>query len=640
MGNKGLLFVITAKGKDTSQANGQILHEEELAFLADKGITKGQATQTVITHNAAYQADDLDAYEFGCDELNTAKVSLMANLSHYGSDVLTESSVVNHSETEITNDSNAILYSQYVHETQQAAVQNSNSSAQQAEQAFWSYNSMNSLEPNPSCTPIKVEVPKELPKENGLIIAALKDELRKLKGKALVDSVVTTHTIAPEMLKINVEPIAPRLLNNRTAHSDYLRLTQEQTTILRKVVKQHSKLNANFKLICVKCSGCMLYDNHDLCVLNVINDVNARVKSKYVKKTSKRKVWKPTGKQNGIVKRCNRTLIEAACTMLVYTKALLFLWAEAVATACYNQNRSIIRLRHEPALHEMTHTTISLGLVSNPSSSTPFVPTSEINLDLLFQPMFDKLINPSPSVDLPAPKVIASIAEVVALEPAALTGSPSSTTVNQDAPSPIEPTTYKHALTQACWIKAMQEELNEFKRLEAWELIPHPDKVMVIILKWIYKVKLDELGGILKNMARLVARGYHVKMAFLNGILRDEVYISQPDGFVDKDNLNHVYKLKKALYGLKQAPRACAIALCCNNVQHSRSKHIDIRFHFIKDQFENRLVELYFVNTEYQLANIFTKALSRERIEFLINKLGMRSFTLETLKQFADEAEE
>ncbi|GJU08877.1 hypothetical protein Tco_1125307 [Tanacetum coccineum] len=83
-----------------------------------------------------------------------------------------------------------------------------------------------------------------------------------------------------------------------------------------------------------------------------------------------------------------------------------------------------------------------------------------------------------------------------------------------------------------------------------------------------------------------------------------------------------------------------AIALYCNNVQHSRSKHIDIRFHFIKEQVENGVVELYFVNTEYQLADIFTKALCRERIEFLINKLGMRSFTPKTLKQLADEAEE
>ncbi|GKB96514.1 retrovirus-related pol polyprotein from transposon TNT 1-94, partial [Tanacetum coccineum] len=158
----------------------------------------------------------------------------------------------------------------------------------------------------------------------------------------------------------------------------------------------------------------------------------------------------------------------------------------------------------------------------------------------------------------------------------------------------IEPKTYKDALTQSCWIEAMQEELNEFQRLEVWELVLRLDKVMVITLKWIYKVKMDELGGILKNKARLVAHGYRqeegidfeesfapvarieairiflafathvnmivyqmdVKTAFLNGILREEVYVSQPDGFVDTDRPNHVYKLKKALYGLKQAPRA------------------------------------------------------------------------------------
>ncbi|GJT50689.1 retrovirus-related pol polyprotein from transposon TNT 1-94 [Tanacetum coccineum] len=70
-----------------AQASGQILHGEELAFLADPGIPEGQTTQTVITHNVAYQADDLDAYDSDYDELNTAKVALMANLSHYGSDV-------------------------------------------------------------------------------------------------------------------------------------------------------------------------------------------------------------------------------------------------------------------------------------------------------------------------------------------------------------------------------------------------------------------------------------------------------------------------------------------------------------------------------------------------------------------------
>ncbi|GKE82842.1 hypothetical protein Tco_1552842 [Tanacetum coccineum] len=83
-----------------------------------------------------------------------------------------------------------------------------------------------------------------------------------------------------------------------------------------------------------------------------------------------------------------------------------------------------------------------------------------------------------------------------------------------------------------------------------------------------------------------------------------------------------------------------AIAFCCNNVQHTRSKHIDIRHHFIKEQVENGVVEPYYVRKEYQLAEIFTKPLARERLEFLINKLGMRSMSHETLKKLVDEEEE
>ncbi|GJY62814.1 hypothetical protein Tco_0464274 [Tanacetum coccineum] len=83
-----------------------------------------------------------------------------------------------------------------------------------------------------------------------------------------------------------------------------------------------------------------------------------------------------------------------------------------------------------------------------------------------------------------------------------------------------------------------------------------------------------------------------------------------------------------------------AIALCCNNVQQSRLKHIDVRYHFIKEQGENGIVELYFVRTEYQLADIFTKPLPRERFNFLIEKLGMRSMSSETLKRLTEEEEE
>nr|GEU75809.1 retrovirus-related Pol polyprotein from transposon TNT 1-94 [Tanacetum cinerariifolium] len=351
---------------------------------------------------------------------------------------------------------------------------------------------------------------------------------------------------------------------------------------------------------------------------------------------------------------------------------------------------------------------------------------------------------------------IPSVASPVPVEeapaPVESTGSPSLTYVDQYAPSLktvfeessssdvipiivhpdahskhlIEPKTHKDALTQSCWIVAMQEELHEFDHLEVWKLVPRPDKVMVITLKWIYIVKLDELGDILKNKARLVARGYRqeegidfkesfapvarqeavriflmfaavtiryfrsfsylvqviyvvtlsdpysaathfggvtaahvnmivyqmdVKTTFMNGILHEEVYISQLDTFVDPDNPNHVYRLKKALYGLKQALRAWLVLpkapTCCKKNlsipkrnRQPETMHIDIRYHFIKEQMENEVVELYFVRTEFQLADIFTKALCREKIKFLIDKLGMRSFTSETLKELVDEAEE
>nr|GFD27853.1 putative ribonuclease H-like domain-containing protein [Tanacetum cinerariifolium] len=105
--------------------------------------------------------------------------------------------------------------------------------------------------------------------------------------------------------------------------------------------------------------------------------------------------------ENGVVERRNRTLIEAARTMLIYAQAPLFLWAEAMETVCFTQNRSIIRLRHGktpyelmhgPALNEMTPGTISLGLVQKSSSSTSYVPPLRNDWDLLFQPLFDELL--------------------------------------------------------------------------------------------------------------------------------------------------------------------------------------------------------------------------------------------------------
>ncbi|GJU57242.1 retrovirus-related pol polyprotein from transposon TNT 1-94 [Tanacetum coccineum] len=351
----------------------------------------------------------------------------------------------------------------------------------------------------------------------------------------------------------------------------------------------------------------------------------------------------------------------------------------------------------------MTPATISSGLVPNPPPSTPFVPPSRTDWDLLFQPLFDELLNPSPSVDRPALEVIPPIAEVVALELAASTGSPSSTTIDQDAPSPSNSQTTpetqfpvlsndveeeNHDLDVAHMnndlffgilipendsqassssdIEAIQEELNECERLEVWELVPRLDRVMDITLKWIYKVKLDELGGILKNKARLVACGYRqeeginfeksfapvarldairiflvyaahmnmiayqmdVKTTFLNDILREEVYVSQLDGFVDQDNPNHVYKLKKALYGLKQAPRAWYDLLSKFLLSQEFSKRTVDPILFIRRQGKDiLLVQIYvgdiiFVSTTPELCDQFSKIMCSKFKMLMMGKIS------------------
>nr|GEV50710.1 retrovirus-related Pol polyprotein from transposon TNT 1-94 [Tanacetum cinerariifolium] len=160
--------------------------------------------------------------------------------------------------------------------------------------------------------------------------------------------------------------------------------------------------------------------------------------------------------------------------------------------------------------------------------------------------------------------------------------------------SSIEPANVAEALRDAYWVSAMQEELDQFARLKVWRLVPQPEGKSVIKTKWIFKNKKDESSLVIRNKARLVAVGYSqqegidydetfapvarieairlflayaahkdypvfqmdVKTSFLNGILKEEVYVGQPPGFFSKQYPDHVYALDKALYGLKQAPRA------------------------------------------------------------------------------------
>nr|GEX30527.1 retrotransposon protein, putative, unclassified [Tanacetum cinerariifolium] len=604
LGNKGLLFVTTAK----AQANSHILHEEELAFLADPGITEGQATQTVITHNAAYQADDLDAYGSDCDELNTAKVALMANLCYYGSDVLSEAAVQNSNSSaqqdalilsvieqlkiQVISCTKINLDNKSVIDTLTAELERYKEQVK---------NSMNSSDPSLSYTPTRVEVPKELPKVSmvNTSLKKLKHHLAGFDEESIVSDVPSSSLDECKLSKLfsGIWTLATptrhglvRGLPKLKFEKDHLCSACTIGKIKKKPHKPKSKDTNQEKLYLL---------HMDLCGPMRVASVNGKKYILVIVGFSYETSVARSPQQNGVVERSNRTLIEATRIMLIYSKAPLFLWEEEVATTCYTKNRSIIRLRYdktsyellhdklpdfsffhvfgalcyptndgknlgklqpktdidfdeltvmasehsslELALHEMTPAIISSGLIPNPPPSTPYVPPSRIKWNILFEQLFDELLNPPPSVDLSTLEVIAPIAKVVAPEPVVSTGSPFSTTVDQDAPSPnniigelerpvstrlqlyeqalfcyynaflssVEPKTYKDALTQLCWIEAMKEELNEFECFEVWELIPHPDKVMVINLKWIYKVKLDELGGILKNKARLVARGYH-----------------------------------------------------------------------------------------------------------------------------------
>nr|GEW28359.1 retrovirus-related Pol polyprotein from transposon TNT 1-94 [Tanacetum cinerariifolium] len=129
---------------------------------------------------------------------------------------------------------------------------------------------------------------------------------------------------------------------------------------------------------------------------------------------------------------------------------------------------------------------------------------------------------------------------------------------------PLEQVNVKEAMIDPAWIKSMQEKLLQFKRLDVWVLVPAPDNITPLTLKWLFKNKYDEEntnGSYQDILAYAAPKSFtvfqmDVKTAFLHGTLKEDVYVCQPEGFIDVDHPSHVYKLKKALYGLKQAPKA------------------------------------------------------------------------------------
>ncbi|GJW17863.1 retrovirus-related pol polyprotein from transposon TNT 1-94 [Tanacetum coccineum] len=716
---------------------------------------------------------------------------------------------------------------------------------------------------------------------------------------------------------------------------------------------KHFVRNAKFESTCAICNKYLFDANHDMCVIDYVNDVNVRSKSKS-KRNKMRKVWKPTvddwriivlmiccsriswmmadhGGGDGVVVQIVLWYLDSGCSkhMTGNRSQLINFVSKFLGTVRFGNdhiakimgygdyqmgNVTISRVYYVEGLgHNLfsvgqfcdsdlevafrKHTcfirdlegvdllkgsrgsnlyTLSMEnlllsspicLLSKASKTKSWLwhrRLSHLNFDYITSLAKQGLVRGLPKLKYQKDHLCSACAlvpAVIALEHTVSTGTPSSTTIDQYAPStstsqtnqetpslviplgveeadhdievthidntpyvdfPISEPSSEESSSRVVFPNNVHSVNQPPEHISKWtkdhpldnELVPRSDCVMIITLKWIYKVKLDELGGVLKNKARLVARGYRqeegidFKESFalvarleaihrvLDGILREEVYVSQPDGFVDPENPNHVYKLKKALYGLKQAPRAwydllssfllfqkflkgtvdpilfirregkdilmisqspngiflnqseyaleslkkygmetydpvdtlmvekskldedpqgkavdpthyrgmigtlmyltsnrpdlvLVVCMCARYQAKPTEKHlhavkrifrylrgtINIGMWYSNDscialttfvdadhtgcqdtrkstsrsmqllgdrleQVENRVVELYFVRTEYQLADIFTKPLARERLEFLINKLGMGSMSLETLKKLADEEEE
>ncbi|GJS92569.1 retrovirus-related pol polyprotein from transposon TNT 1-94 [Tanacetum coccineum] len=668
---------------------------------------------------------------------------------------------------------------------------------------------------------IKLTRAKTIEKTTSLLTksATLKAQIKGKTKCVTMPDPMKPKVLAPGMYAIDVKPIPLQIRNNKEVYLEYLKHLKESVGTLHEIFKEARVVQIILWYLDSGCSKHMSGDRSRLWNFTKKFIGTVRFGNDHFGAIMGYEDY-GIGDSNGVVKRRNRILVEAARTMLIFSKALMFLWAEAVATACYTQNRSLIHTRHNKTPYELVHDKkpdlkflcvlgalcypindgedlgklrptadigifigpepilmtpeqISSGLVPNPVPATPYVPPTNKDMEILFQPMFDEYFEPL-SVENSVPP-----AHAVQV-PAVSAGTPSFTTIDQDAPStsyspssfivqpPIshqgvaagptiednpfaqpgnnpfinmfvpEPSSdesssgdisihqktvsykclvvplqfipskvqskiVKTAMDEACWFEAMQEEIHEFDRLQVWELVPKLDRVMIIALKWIYKVKLDEYGDVLKNKAcanatskNMIIFQMDVKTAFLNGELKKEVYAPRAwyntlsrflldskfsKGVVDptmdssnpvdtpmvdrlkldedplgilvdqtrfrgryqaKPTKKHFEAIKRVFWYLRGTinwglwyPKDTAMTLTAYvDADHAGCQDTK------RKQVENGVIEIYFVTMDYQLADIFTKALLRERFEFLLPRLGMKSISLETLKRLQDGEDE
>nr|GEX03976.1 retrovirus-related Pol polyprotein from transposon TNT 1-94 [Tanacetum cinerariifolium] len=466
-----------------------------------------------------------------------------------------------------------------------------------------------------------------------------------------------------------------------------------------------------------------------------------------------------TPKQNGVVETRNRTLVEAARTMLSASKLPLFFWAEAIAThailktdpslsRCMSKHHITSSMTGNPQLNIFT---FLVALASNYDNSDPVPQRQDVSssadahvpsqqeLDLLFGPLYNDFFNAGsnpqdkqPSMNIqptsapstptnvhaeennddqeeeehlqadeftnplcaPPQEVVESSSHNIEQ----VRGNPSRPvqTRRQLATDPemcmyaltvsiAEPKNIKVAMADSAWIEAMQEELHQFDRLQVWELVDKPFGKTVIRLKWLWKNKKDEDQTVICNNARLVAKGYaqeegidfeesfalvtrlevvqifiayaahksfpiyymDVKTEFFNGPLKEEVYVAQPDGTSDIPIPCGIF-INQAKYPLEILHKHCMdkSQSICTPMATKPKLDADLSGNPVdQTDYRSKIGSLMYLTssrpdivTEYQLADMFNKALPEDRFKYLVRRIGMRCLTPAELEVLAKES--
>nr|GEX50227.1 retrovirus-related Pol polyprotein from transposon TNT 1-94 [Tanacetum cinerariifolium] len=431
-----------------AQANGQVLQEEELEFLADPGTPELSSNQIVVTNNAAYQADDLDAYDSDCDEINSAKIALMANLSHYGSDNLAEvnnpkirTNSLNHQERQVQSTSE-----------QFSTLTHSNT---EIEKPDTSRGSNTSVAPSSSSlVNLRITTTNEVPLREPV-------PLKVVAQKPIETKVYTRKPKVPKTIGSNSKPkIAKSMISNKT--------------------EPDTSRGSNTSVAPSSSSLVNLRDDWDLLFQPMFDEY------------------------------FNPPTIIVSPVPVANTPRDLDLANSSVSTSI-DQDAPSTSI---PSTQDQEHyVIISQGFEESPK-------TPHFHDDPLHESLHEDSTSQGSSSNVrPTHTSFESLRRWTKDHPIANVIEDPSRSVSTRKQLQTDA---MWSMNEPSWIDAMQEEIHKFERLAVWELMPCPDKVILIKMKWIYKVKTNEFGGVLKNKARLVAQGFRQE----EGIDFDESFLS------------------------------------------------------------------------------------------------------------------